>query len=467
MTFRDSLLLIVTLFATSAQAEPWLVGTAVTVITPKRPMMLAGFGSRKQPAEGTATELHAKVLAIEDAAGTRLVVVTCDLIGIPRPLRERIEKRVGKQFQLPPASLLLNASHTHCGPELRMTRTALEEVSNERKNVTVEYCRQLEDTLVELVGESLKNLGPAELRYSHARCGFAMNRRLKNSDPNGEPYLNHPNPDGPVDHDVPVLQVVSTEGKLRAVLFGYACHNTTMWENQYAGDYAGYAQRFLEREHPGAVALFMTGCGGDQCGYPRGTLEHARRHGRTLATAVDAALGNRQRSINGSLQLQLDRVEIEYAPPPTRGQLEAVATGRFDAPFKDYELTRTHAKRLLRQLDREGTLRSSYDYPVQTVRFGHDLVLIALAGEVVVDYSLRLKRELAGPAAVWVSGYCNDVFAYIPSRRLLEEGGYEPRRSMNWMTTVVQPGPFAPSIEERIVEKVHNLLDSSTKKTDP
>ena len=123
-------------------------------------------------------------------------------------------------------------------------------------------------------------------------------------------------------------------------------------------------------------------------------------------------------------------------------------------------MTRTHATRLLRLINRGEKLRTTYKYPVQAVRFGQQLVLVALAGETVVDYSLRLKRELRGRAAVWVSGYNNDVFGYVPSRRLLEEGGYEPRRSMNYMTGVVQPGPFAPSIEERIIGRVHRLLKS-------
>ncbi|HAA49230.1 MAG TPA: hypothetical protein DCE43_05880, partial [Planctomycetaceae bacterium] len=216
----------------------WRAGVAVAVITPARSMMLAGFGSRKQPAEGTTTELHAKALALQDAGGTRLVIVTTDLIGIPRPLRDRVEARVVKQFKLPAASLLLNASHTHCGPELRMTTTALEELSEERRQLTTEYCRRLEDTLVALVGDSLADRSPARISYSHARAGFAMNRRLKNPDPEGEPYLNHPNPDGPVDHDVPVLQVTWKSPARRAILFGYACHNTTLFVNQYAGDYA-------------------------------------------------------------------------------------------------------------------------------------------------------------------------------------------------------------------------------------
>jgi len=439
-------------------ADEWSAGVSVAVITPKQPMMLAGFGSRTRPAEGKATELHAKALALRDARGSRFVIVTSDLIGIPGPLRDHVEARVGKRFDLPPASLLMNASHTHCGPELKMTATALEELSEQRQKLTTDYCKWLEDTLVQLIGNALADFAPARLSYSHASAGFAMNRRLKNPDPRGEPFLNHPNPDGPVDHNVPVLRVVWRDQDRRAVLFGYACHNTTLFVNEYAGDYAGYAQAFLEKDHRGTTALFLTGCAGDQNGYPRGTVALSRRHGRTLATAVEAALATRHNTISGPLVVAFERVKIGYQTPPTRKQLTAYLAGSPTIPFKDYELTKTHAKRLLLQIARDGKLRSSYAYPVQTVRFGEQLVLVALAGEVVVDYSLRLKRELFGPA-VWVSGYNNDVFAYIPSRRLLEEGGYEPRRSMNYFTTIVQPGPFAPSIEDRIVAKVHRLLE--------
>ena len=440
-------------------AGNWRAGVAVAVITPAKSMMLAGFGSRTKPSEGTATELHAKALALKDSRGTRLVIVTTDLIRIPRPLRDRVEARVKERFQLPSASLLMNASHTHCGPELRMTKTALEELSEERQKLTIEYCGRLENALVKLVGDVLADCTPAQLSYSHARAGFAMNRRLKNPDPDGEPYLNHPNPDGPVDHDVPVLQVTWKDPARRAILFGYACHNTTLYVNQYAGDYAGFAQSFLERDHEGTTALFLNGCGGDQNGFPRGTIELSRRHGRTLATAVEAAMQNRQVAVRGPLSVALEHVQVEYQAPPTRAQLEDYLAEK-PTPFKSYELTRTHAARLLRLIKRGEKLRTTYKYPVQAVRFGQQLVLVALAGETVVDYSLRLKRELRGRAAVWVSGYNNDVFGYVPSRRLLGEGGYEPRRSMNYITGVVQPGPFAPSIEERIIGKVHQLLKS-------
>ncbi len=101
-----------------------------------------------------------------------------------------------------------------------------------------------------------------------------------------------------------------------------------------------------------------------------------------------------------------------------------------------------------------GHLPTDYPYPLEIWQFGQDLTLIALGGEVVVDYDLRLKREL-GAEKLWVAAYCNDVFAYIPSLRVLMEGGYEGGGAMVYYG---QPGPFAPTIEETIIGKVHDLV---------
>ena len=212
-----------------------------------------------------------------------------------------------------------------------------------------------------------------------------MNRRR----PTPKGFTNAPNADGPVDHDVPVLRVTDLEGKqLRAILFGYACHNTTLSFYQFCGDYAGFAQEYLEAAHPGAVAIFATGCGGDQNPYPRGTIELCRQHGRTLATAVDAALQTVPRPISGALDVAYGEVELEFAPLPPRDELAKLETSG-----------NTNEKRrnaLLKQLAEPGGVKMTYSYPIQVVHFGRALTLVALAGETVVDYSLRLKRELPG-----------------------------------------------------------------------
>lgn len=428
-------------------AEPaplWKAGVASVVVTPDESMWMAGYAARDKPSEGKVHDLHAKALAFEDDQSTRLVIVTLDLITVPRDVREWLQEQVGKRYQLPPEGLLLNASHTHCGPELRPNKVY---VPDERADQCMAYVDALQQKLLALIGNALDDLAPASLTYTHARAGFAMNRRT----PTETGVRNHPYPDGPVDHDVPVLQVTDGEGKLKAILFGYACHSTTLSFYQFCGDYAGFAKRYVEEAHPGVTAFFMAGCGGDQNPYPRRELELCQNHGRALANAVETALQTYAKPVHGPLRTAIDNVVLQFAAPPSRTQLEKEAQSK-------NKWEKRHAEILLKELEDSGKIHTTYSAPVQVVRFGNDLLLVALPGEVVVDYSLRLKSELAGPA-VWVAGYCNDVFAYLPSLRVLKEGGYEGGEAMRYTSF---PGPFEPTVEKLVVGKVHELAKKTT-----
>jgi neutral ceramidase len=423
-------------------AASWKAGAAAIDITPDGPVWMAGYGSRNKPSEGVAQRIHAKALAIEDNANGRMVIVTLDLIGVPRELRDGVERRVHKQYGLSPASILLNASHTHSGPA-PSSRGVDDPVY---AKVAGSYQRVLEEKIVQVIGQALSRSGPATLHFTRARAGFAMNRRLRV----GHQIRNSPNPVGPVDHEVPVLRVIGSDGNLKAVLFGYACHNTVTNFYTINGDYAGYAQAYLEQAHPGAVALFLMGAGGDQNPYPRHvSLEQAAQHGRTLANAVEAAMQiTTQRSINGPLRSALGYAELAYANI-SRADLERRAQSKDSDDVK-------RANTLLKELAAK-TLEDSYRCPVQVVQFGADLTLVAIGGEATVEYSLRLKHELkSGPAAVWVAGYSNDGFGYLGSKQVIVEGGYEGYSA----NLGRHPGPWATDTEERVIQKVYELLRS-------
>ncbi|MCU0914065.1 MAG: neutral/alkaline non-lysosomal ceramidase N-terminal domain-containing protein [Planctomycetes bacterium] len=432
--------------AANTSEEAWKVGIATVAITPEKPMWMAGYASRTKPSEGKVHDLNAKALALEDARGTRLVIVTADLIGFPRDFRDRLAKTVGARYQLRPESLLLNASHTHSGPELRAWRASQTwDLPPEQIELSQQYFETLHGKVVELVGRALADLAPARLSYLHARAGFAMNRRLQGA----KGYSISPNSDGPVDHDVPVLQVTSPDGKkMRALVFGYACHNTTLSDYEFCGDYAGFAQLYVQEAHPGVTAFFVIGCGADQNPTPRRTMEWAQQHGRALSNAVEAALVSPPRPVRGPLKLALGEAALELENPPSVEELkkQAASADKYGSRF---------AKEVLQELETTGRVRNTYPYLVHVVKFGEDLLMVGLAGEVVVDYSLRLKKELAGPV-VWVAGYTNEVSGYVPSRRVLEEGGYEARGAILYYGTL--PTPFTPTVETRIVDKVHELV---------
>jgi hypothetical protein len=288
----------------------WKAGVATRIITPQKNIWMAGYASRKEPAAGKAQDLFAKALALEDPRGERFVIVTLDLVGITRAMRDEVARQVEKKYRLPAGRLLLNASHTHSGPLVRPRPSVTYDLSEEQWRNAEAYMGELQNMLLQVVGAAIEDLQPCQLAYTHARTGFAMNRWL----PTEKGYQNSPYPDGPVDHAVPVLRVADAKGRLRAVLFGYACHNTTLALQQFSGDYAGYAQEYLQEAHPGVTALFLMGCGGDQNPYPRGTLELAKQHGRSLATAVEAALLPKPRPITGHLSAALEDVTLQLVP---------------------------------------------------------------------------------------------------------------------------------------------------------
>ncbi len=426
-------------------AAEWKVGVATVAITPSQPMWMAGYASRTKPSDGVLTELHAKALAMEDSAGTRAIIVTTDLISIPRVLREQVVAAVEKQFKLPGSGLLLNCSHTHCSPVVKddLELSVMYRLEPEQRKRIETYFVELRDKMIGVIGAALEDLEPAKLSYSHGRCGFAMNRRL----PTKDGFQNSPYPDGPVDQDVPVLRIETLDGKLRAIAFGYACHNTTTALQQFNADYAGYAQTEIEKAHPGVTALFVMGCGGDQNPYPRGQIEWAQAHGKSLATAVEAALLPQAKPIRGPLKADLKEIDLPFVPV-TKDELLARRES------KDvYEQRRVES--LLNDVEKTGKVRSSYPYPVQVLQFGSDLTLVTMGGEVVIDYSLRLKKEL-GDGPVWVAGYSNDVMAYIPSERVLREGGYEGTGAMRYTSL---PSPWRSGLEEQIVTTIRGMTE--------
>jgi neutral ceramidase len=444
--FFVALMIAIAVLLPSIAGAAWKAGVATAKITPRKMIWMAGYASRSKPAERVEQELFGKVLLLEGEQGNQLFIITTDLIGVPRWLRDGLLARGKKAWDLRPDQLLINASHTHSGPELRTLKKGSSGVSDSRVEDSLRYARELEDKLFAAMERARADLSEATIQYSSARAGFAMNRRWPNADGT---YSNRPYPDGPIDHSVPVLRVMDAAGKkLRAVVFGYACHNTTLGFYYFTGDYAGYAQEYFEQDHPGVTAMFMMGCGGDQNPYPRRKLDLAQKHGRSLATAIEAALEVKPQVVTGALRTRFADVPIRYATQPDREELEKRTKDK-----NRYESA--YAKRLLSQLDQEGKLPTEYPCPVQVVGFGKTITFVAIGGEVVVDYSLRLKAEI--PGEVWVAGYSNDVFAYLASKRVIQEGGYEGGGAMKYFTSFPHPSAWDESVEDVVIDAVHRL----------
>jgi neutral ceramidase len=424
-------------------ADGYKAGVAKKDITPQEPMWMAGYGARNKPAEVAHHPLWIKALALEDPSGKKVLILTSDLVGIHRSMAEAVTREVAKQTGIPRDAILLTCSHTHCGPVTRDSLFDMYDMPPNEAAKIAPYTEKLRGWMVDVLVAAAKDLKPAKLSMAIGKAGFAVNRREVT--PTG--VANGRNPGGPVDHDVPVLRVTDEKGGLRAVLFGYACHNTTMQFYEWCGDYAGFAQIELEKAHPEAVALYWIGCGADSNPLPRSKIELCQKYGKELADAVEDVMKKPMTPLTAKITTKYAEVDIPLAAIPEKAKWQADSLSKTGA-------VRRRAERMLKILDDGKKIPTSYPwYPVQVWRFGDQLTWVSLGGEVVVDYVHRLKKELKGP--LWVTGYANDVMAYIPSKRVLEEGGYEADSSMIYYG---MPTKWAPSIEEKIISKVRELV---------
>jgi neutral ceramidase len=427
----------------------WQAGAAKVVITPAQPMWMSGYGARNKPAEGKIHDLWAKALALEDPAGERLVLVTMDLVGIDRGLSEEVCRGLMRKHGLRRGQIMLSTSHTHSGPVVGSNLGPMYQLDDAQKKLVIEYSAALRTNLIEVAGKALGRLAPARLQWATGHCSVAVNRR--NNKEKEVPALRAAGKLlGPVDHDVPVLGIYDTKDRLLAITFGYACHATVLDGYQWCGDYPGFAQLELEQRHPGAIALFWAGCGGDPNPLPRRSVLIAEKYGNQLADSVDLVLNGAMTPVDGTAAATYKEIALPFSELPQREQLvqDTMSKNKFVV---------ARAKLLLQELEKQGAIRGQYPYPVQTWQLGNGPTWVALGGEVVVDYALRLKKQIE-PGRTWVAGYCNDVMAYIPSLRVLKEGGYEGREAMVYYGL---PTAWGPRVEELIVgevmDQVHQL----------
>ena len=412
------------------------VGVAAVDITPDYPVRLSGFGFRRAESEGVTQRIWAKAIAFGDDARGPAVLLTVDNLGVPASMTREVAARLGRRANLDPARFAVTSSHTHTAPMLTNVCPTLfgEPIPPAHQEHIDRYTRELTDKLERAVLAALADLKPARLEFGVGTVDLAANRRTKG---------------GPVDHDLPVLAVRAPGGTLRAVYLSYACHCVTLSHNKVSGDWAGYAQEAIQQHHPGALALTSIGCGADanpRSGVTGDKTEVAAAQGAQIAAEVDRLLNAGLKPVTEPVSTRLAQIELAFDAHPTRDQWEAKA--------KRNDAVGYHARVQLAKLDRGESLQTQLPYAIQTWRFGDQLALVFLPGEVVVDYSLRLKREF-DRSRLWVNAYANDVPCYIPSERILKEGGYEGGDAMIYYD---RPTRLAPGLEQRILDEIRRQL---------
>lgn len=433
--------------ATHGDERPtWRAGVAKVKVTPEGAMWMSGYGPRL--AMSKLHDLWVKVLVLEAADGTRGVVITSDVCGFSKQSYDGICTALEKRCGLDRAAVRLTCSHTHTGPALRECLHVCWPWDDEEARRLVEnYSVELEAKIVETVAEALTKMAPVTLFAGEGTTDFAVNRR---NNPEAEVTRLRESGEGlrgPVDHSVPVLAVRGSDGELRAVVFGYACHCTTISMSEWSGDFAGYAMLELERQHPNLQAMFFQGCGADQNPIPRKTVELCQKYGHQLAAGVESALQKPLRPLSPQLRTAFEFAELEFKRPLTEDFLREQANQK--------SVQGRIAARHLQLLQAGQPLPKSHPYAVQVWKLGHEQLWVSLSGEVVVDYSLTYKAKY-GPHT-WVNGFAHDLVCYIPSSRILREGGGQ-EVGVPW-SYGLPALEWGDDIEDRIHASVGRLVD--------
>ncbi|MDD4014406.1 neutral/alkaline non-lysosomal ceramidase N-terminal domain-containing protein [Petrimonas sulfuriphila] len=417
----------------------WKIGTGRTVITPNEPTWMAGYSSRTSPSEGKLHDLWAKALLLEDARGNRSLLITMDILGVSKDFSDEVRNLINRKYNLNNSQIILSSSHTHSGPVISRALQYIYPMTEQDWKVVDKYTEQLKEKLVELVDQAIKNLQPAHIYTQNGITRFQVNRR-NNRENSITPTTELK---GPNDYAVPVIKIESPDKQLLAVVFGYACHPTTLSINMFSGDYAGFAQLELEKRYPGVTAMFFQGAGADQNPLPRRTVPLAIQYGKQLAATVERVLSEEMPQQESNLITRYSEIDLLIDDPLPTEELQVIAKG------SDYQAR--WANGIISELKTKGHLIKSYPFPVGYWQIGQQKLFI-LGGESVIAYSVKLKQTYG--EQIFVMSYANDVMGYIPSEVILEEGGYEGDTSQR---VYGLPSKWSKSVESKIISELKNI----------
>ena len=391
-------------------------GTAKVNITPALPIRLSGYAGRSTESTSIEQDIYATA-AVFGSDGDTAILIAVDCTGMPDNVADVVSASLSQQLGVARERINITSTHTHNGPCIdgyieNLFGAPLP--ANQLQRV-VEYTELVTERLEAVALDAISNSSPGHtITWGLGSVGFGANRRGA----------------GIVDHDLPVLRVADSLGNTRAIITSYAAHAVTLNNNSVSGDWPGYAREAIEALYPGATALVMIGAAADINPSPLGSTTAAQNHGQSVADEVARLVSNNLLTPVGEIIGATHReIAIPYASalePGDPGSARLAPAGTPD-----------------------------HQYGISTWTFGDEIAMVFLEGEVVVDYSLRLKSE-QDDGRMWVNAYSNDVQGYIPSERILYEGGYEADSSGFYYAL---PGRFAHGLEDQIIDEVMRQLD--------
>lgn len=413
------------------------IGSANADITPDWSLTLAGFAARKKPSAGVAQPLHVRVAVLEsehdEGSRERAVVVAVDLLWWGPQQVPTLRRGIAAITGAPEANVMFSASHTHSGPQASTRASATVGVADPR------FLDLLQERTLAAAKDAVSDLEPVTVERVTGEHTLGFNRRL------------NLNPDGAEDPTLTVVNFRRPDGTPKTLFVHYTCHPVITQEYLISGEFCGMAMSSLEAEL-GVNALFLQGCCGDinpdvsgERRTVRGTNTDVEREGMRLAASVRSLLAGADTVLETvPLRSAHEIVELPLAVLPTDEELES---GK-DEPGVQGEWARA-------LLAHPEWRTPSIPLHLQRLDIADGLSLLAMDGEIVVEYGLRVRKNSGD--AVLPMGYANGMTGYVPTAKQIAEGGYEAGGAIPYFFL---PAPFDPSVEVVLGDALDRLVAS-------
>lgn len=425
---------------------PSQAGWAEVDITPPMGVEMGGRGPTETVGKSIRDPLKAQVLYLKDTKGKGFVLVTCDLVGMPHELSDRIRTMLVHELGVDWNLTVVNVSHTHAGPQVNLGIMAILVPIPQNQ---IDYQNAVYEKVLQATRSAAKSLKPVKAEVFEGKSEIAINRR--GHDKNSQPAM-RPNPDGPIAEKLWVLKLTPLDGTAPAVIFSYACHPVIVYT--YAGstisaDFPGEARKALRKQLGEKTHLqFVQGLAGDV--RPRALANLEKNSFRTakpgdvenvggqLAKDVLAAMQSAPKVLDLNFAAALERPLMPKDNPPPRAQYEKLlATGK--GRQKDV------AKYWLQRYDTGVGFSKGDPWQTGLIRLADNQWICYFAGEPCVEWGPKVSQWLA-PRDIVFWGYSQETITYLPTAEMLPSGGYEVLDCNRARGS--SPAQFAPGIDE-------------------
>lgn len=397
-------------------------GIAKADISPSKPVQMAGYASRKLLSQGVHDPLFARVIAFE-FGGQRAVLVSLDNLGFYNGTATPMRSALLERCKLDPSELMLCAIHTHSAPTLTLN------ADQDHPN-NVEYTRNLTNTIGDLIERALKTLEPVSVGVGRGFSPVGMNRRQKVVEPGTDGIAKEiirlgRNEYGPTDKEVLVMKICRTDGTITGVIFGYACHSTSLGPGNMmiSGDVHGLAEQFVERNLGNEVIVpAFAGASGD------------------IDPWFRVVPGFRTESGWIPEPVLLSSMLAEEVVNSFRGISELSHSGPIRTAIVILDLPAQKNK------EKSSEYIGAANVTITALRVG-DTAFIGFGCEMLHGIGMEIKK--ASPFKhTFVITHCNGAAGYLSPADLYEQGGYE-----------IQTSPFAPEAAALVVERAGKILN--------